>query len=290
MTATTPTSAAVPATDPSARIDELRTAIEQRLAALLPAPEQASTTMVCALRAAVLAPGKRLRPLLTLLIAQRRGTDWRPALDAACAVELVHAASLILDDLPAMDDAEERRGEPALHRRFGEDTAILAAVALMNRAYATVVQCPALAAETRLAMVGDLADTLGVDGLVAGQWLDLHPDDRDNGAVPQLEAINHRKTGLLFRLAVDWGARAGGASDPERWMLIEFADALGLAYQALDDLIDAAEDDPTMNRTAEGHAAVSRHLQTARAALADDAAVQDGLLHDWLRQLFPTTP
>ncbi|MFO8154748.1 MAG: polyprenyl synthetase family protein, partial [Thiohalospira sp.] len=167
------TSAALASGTPLPGEKERRALIDDRLRRLLPTGPDLPATLHDALEEGLLAPGKRLRPQLTLLATAQCDGDWHAALDPACALEMVHAASLILDDLPAMDDASERRGRPALHRRFGEDGAILAAVALMNRAYAVVADCPDLTAETRLNLVRELAGTIGTDGLVAGQWRDL---------------------------------------------------------------------------------------------------------------------
>jgi geranylgeranyl pyrophosphate synthase len=120
------------------RIEALRARVDRRLAELAPASGTAPDRLVEAVRYSLLAPGKRFRPMLTLLAAEAFGASEGAALDAACAFEMIHAASLILDDLPAMDDAGLRRGLPTIHRAFDEATAILAGVGLLNQAYAVI--------------------------------------------------------------------------------------------------------------------------------------------------------
>jgi geranylgeranyl diphosphate synthase, type II len=221
------------------RVDRVRAAIDTRLDGLVPAATAAPRALNEAVRYALLAPGKRLRPILTILSAQHFGARESAVLDVACAIEMVHTASLVLDDLPSMDDAEVRRGRATVHRAFGEDTAILAAVALLNQAFAVVARTPRLAPALRVELVARLADAVGFDGLVAGQMRDLR--DRGRSADPgKLQEINHQKTGALFVTAVEAGARAGGASGTALEAARTFATHLGLAFQIGDDLIDTA--------------------------------------------------
>jgi geranylgeranyl diphosphate synthase type II len=259
------TSAVMASGTPLPGEEERRALLDDRLRRLLPTDPNLPATLRNALEEGLLAPGKRLRPQLTLLATTQCDGDWRAALDPACALEMVHAASLILDDLPAMDDASERRGRPALHRRFGEDGAILAAVALMNRAYTVVADSPDLAAETRLSLVRELSGTLGADGLVTGQWRDLH--QLDGAGVAVVEAVYRQKTGLLFRLAVDWGARVASVGEARRAALSAFADAIGLGYQALDDASDHGEDGPDSSRLSGGPDTVRHHVDSALSNL-----------------------
>ena len=222
------------------RLPELRAQVDARLAALLGSAAAAPPVLRDAVGYALLSPGKRLRPVLALLAAEHFG-DGRPhdaALDAGCAIEMVHAASLILDDLPCMDDAALRRGRPTVHRRFGEDMAVLAAIALLNHAYAVVAAAPGLPAEARLTLVSALSGAVGFDGLVAGQARDLR--ERDGVAEPTpLHELNRQKTGVLFIAAVEGGARAAGARGARLEGARGFARGLGEAFQILDDLLDA---------------------------------------------------
>ena len=218
-------------------VDELRTRVNLRLDALIPAAAGRPDRVNQAVRYALLAPGKRIRPLLTLLTAIEFGADAAAALDVACAAEMVHTASLVLDDLPSMDDAQLRRGQPTVHIRFGESTAILAAIALMNQAYATIARSGCLSPKTRLDLVGRLADAIGFDGLVTGQANDLN--DRDKTiTMSGLEILNHQKTSVLFEAALEMGARVAGVGGGPVAALRRVAAHLGLAYQIADDLFD----------------------------------------------------
>jgi geranylgeranyl diphosphate synthase type II len=216
-------------------IPVLKSAIDARLTALLPLESQASQPLNDAIRYSLLAPGKRVRPLLALFTAHHCGADWRRGIDPACALEMVHTASLILDDLPSMDNAKLRRGSPTVHRRFGEDIAVLAAVALLNQAFAVLAEAPELEAGLRLELVGRFAFAIGPAGLVTGQSRDLH---EHNTRAEALEEINRQKTGVLFSLAVEVGLRVAAANAQQTQSLVRFARSLGQAFQARDDLLD----------------------------------------------------
>ena len=265
------------------RLASLTATVEARLAALLPVAA-ATARVPLAMRSALLSPGKRLRPLLTLLTAWRLGADELAALDVACAVEMVHAASLIFDDLPCMDDAQERRGLPATHIAFGEEIATLAAIGLLNQAYAVIAQTEAVGAVARVEMIRVLTAAVGVDGLVAGQERDLRSDDCA-ASVADLDALNHQKTGALFLAAVRIGALVAGAQADETDALSRFATELGMAFQAADDLTDAENGEEDAGRsnllTLLGRDGVRREamrrLNAARSALDDGGANLAGL-------------
>ena len=222
------------------RFCDLREQVDARLRHLLPEEGRGPALLARAAADAVQGPAKRLRPVLAMLAAEHFGAGARgraAALDAGCAVEMVHAASLILDDLPCMDDAALRRGRPSHHRRFGEDVTVLTAIALLNQAYA-VLAAAELSPSDRLVLVRRLTEAVGFDGLVAGQLRDLRERDglREPGA---LHSLNGQKTGVLFVAAVEAGALAGGAP-PERLEAARaFGMRLGEAFQILDDLLDA---------------------------------------------------
>jgi geranylgeranyl diphosphate synthase type II len=196
------------------------------------------------MRHALTSPGKRLRPALTLAVAEllgRPGAAARePVLDLACAVEMVHACSLVFDDLPAQDDAALRRGRPTVHRAFGEDVAQLAGLALLSRAYAVVAaagQRLALGRYTVEDMIHHLAEAIGTGGLIGGQALDLHtpPEELD---LERLEYIHSHKTGALFIAAGELGAMAVDARRRDLEVITRYAKNLGLAFQISDDLLD----------------------------------------------------
>ena len=186
------------------------------------------------------APSKQVRAVLTILCAELCGGPAARAIPAAASIELVHASSLILDDLPAMDDAPLRRGLPANHLAFDESTAILAAFGLLNLAYATFARSyePSLAA--RLATL--TSDAVGPDGLIGGQALDLAATDQQI-SFDILERIHRGKTGALFVAAASCGAVMAGAGQDSINALAAYAKNLGLAFQIVDDLLDV-EGDP----------------------------------------------
>lgn len=220
---------------------ETRVAIDARLAQLTPDEHAAPAHLHQAMRYALLAPGKRLRPLLTMASARHFGVGDERALDLGCAIEMVHTASLLLDDLPCMDDADLRRGRASAHRVYGEDTAMLAAIALLNQAFVVVSRCRNLDAAVRLAIVERLAAATGSQGLSGGQQIDLHAGKRALAA-DHLQTLNYMKTSVLFAAAVEAGARAAGIDEPRLAPLHGFAEHLGLAFQIVDDLLDTLSD------------------------------------------------
>jgi geranylgeranyl diphosphate synthase type II len=194
-----------------------------------------------AMRYSLLAPGKRLRPSLVLMAAEACGGSIQDAIPAAVAVEMVHAYSLIHDDLPAMDDDDLRRGRPTCHIRFDQATAILAGDALLARAFE--VLSSGLKAEQVAAAVRVLARAAGPTALVGGQADDLsgHESLKElsgNQALEYLESIHRRKTGALFAASLELGALAVQASETQRAHLANYATCFGLAFQIVDDLLD----------------------------------------------------
>jgi geranylgeranyl diphosphate synthase type II len=193
-----------------------------------------------ALEDSLLAPGKRLRPILALLVAEVLRGDPESVVPAACAIEMVHTASLILDDLPCMDDARLRRGRPTCHVAHGEATAVLAAFALQNRAFEILGHGwpGGPDAAVRASLTRDLARAIGLEGMIAGQAKDLEMTERSLD-FQTLEFIHSRKTGALFIASAELGAAAAGALPAERAAVSAYAKNLGLAFQIVDDLIDA---------------------------------------------------
>lgn len=216
----------------------LRAQVDDRLSQWLPrCPPQ--DVIGVAMRDGTLAPGKRIRPLLLLLTLKDLHQDGLHdvALDLACALEMLHAASLILDDMPCMDNAELRRGRPTIHRQFGEDVAVLGSVALLSQAFSIAASAEGIDPATRNRLVRLLATSTGAQGLVQGQFHDL----REGRQSRPLEAITHTnrlKTCPLFTAAVELAALLSGASTSCARHLTGFATELGLAFQLLDDLAD----------------------------------------------------
>lgn len=197
------------------------------------------------------APSKRVRPVVTQLCAELCGGSSARALPVAAAIELVHAASLILDDLPSMDDAPLRRGRPANHKQFGEAIAILASFALLNEAFGAVARSyePQLAAR----ITSLLSESVGIRGLVGGQAADLLATDTEIG-FEILERIHRGKTGALFVAAATSGALTAGAGPDALASLGAYAKNLGLAFQIVDDVLDVEGDPAHTGKATRGDA------------------------------------
>lgn len=222
--------------------DRLEDHLEQWLSTG-PAPR-----LLDAMRHAVLGGGKRLRPLLVRATAVSLGDDSDRWLYPAAALEMVHAYSLVHDDLPAMDNDDLRRGRPTCHRAFDEATAILAGDALQSLAFEHLGAAPGLNEATRLAMIRRLAEQAGRAGMVAGQMLDLQAESRQQ-TLAELEAIHRLKTAALIETALHFGALCLGESgEAERAPLRRYGQALGLAFQITDDILDVTTDTTTLGK------------------------------------------
>jgi geranylgeranyl diphosphate synthase type II len=219
-------------------------------AALAPAPGRPGR-LVEAMRYAVLGHGKRLRPRLVLLACEACGGEVGDAVPSACAVELVHAYSLIHDDLPAMDDDDLRRGRPTVHRQFDEATAILAGDALLALAFETILW-PPTPVQVAAPAARELAAAAGPGGLVGGQADDLAgieaapPGTEERLA--HLEAIHLRKTGALITVSLRLGGMCAKATPPQMAALAAYGEALGLLFQVTDDLLDAGGDEGAVGK------------------------------------------
>lgn len=213
----------------------LRLEIERAMVDHLPStcPE---AELLLASRHATSGPAKRVRSLLLVLTSDGFGGDRTAALAAASAIEFTHAASLILDDLPSMDNADERRGKPATHIAFGEATAVLSAIALLNQAFAVLSSADAIDANVRAAACRYLAKSVGFNGLVAGQMTDL----REQGGLDlaEIEAKHFGKTGALFAASLALGGVVGDQSPGVCEQLWTAGGRLGVAFQGYDDLLD----------------------------------------------------
>jgi geranylgeranyl diphosphate synthase type II len=227
------------------------------------------------MRYAALSGGKRLRPALAFAAAEACGGEPECALPVACAVELVHSYSLVHDDLPAMDDDVERRGMPTVHVKFGEAIAILAGDALLALAFEALAS-EASASPCATALVAHLARAAGSRALVGGQVDDIGlPGAR--AEVAEIISIHSRKTAALFGFAVVGGARSAGASNPQCERMARFAEHYGLAFQAVDDLLDGdADRSETSLLLVESQDAVRQrveaHVRSARELLSDFGA------------------
>ena len=253
------TPARATAADGSPPIEEglgrVRDFIEPHLERALAFSAEAAPRLVEAMRYAALAPGKRLRPALALWAAEACGGSWEAAAPAAVAVELIHAYSLVHDDLPAMDDDDLRRGRPTCHRAFDEATAILCGDALQALAFETLAAGMPPASAARACLV--LARAAGAEALVGGQaddlaaergWIDSLADAPSAEQVAWMDRINRRKTGALFLAALELGGLAAGADAARLALLASFGRAFGQAFQIADDLLDAEGDEAAVGK------------------------------------------
>lgn len=225
--------------------------IEKTLNALLPAPELAPARLHAAMRYAVMGGGKRVRPLLAYGAGELSDSDaWRVD-RAAAAVELVHAYSLVHDDLPCMDDDVLRRGKPTVHLEFDEATALLVGDSLQSLAFQVISeQSMADDALRQVEMIELLARACGSRGMAGGQAIDLEATGKTL-AVTELEFMHVHKTGALIRASVALGARCGDAlSNAQFNELDRFGKFIGLAFQVVDDVLDAQSSTATLGKTA----------------------------------------
>jgi geranylgeranyl diphosphate synthase, type II len=228
-------SAAEPAiTEP----DQYRSRIDAALDEYARFDDSCPDQLAQAIRYALLAPGKRLRPRLALLAAEACGGSIAAALPAACAVEMIHAYSLVHDDLPAMDDDDLRRGRPTCHKMFGEATAILVGDALLARAFEVLAK-DVQPSDRAARCCAVLAHAAGATALVGGQAADL-AGDVVAADVAALESIHRRKTGALIAASLQLGGIVAGATATQLIVLEQFGRHLGLAFQITDDLLDVA--------------------------------------------------
>ncbi|MDG2384655.1 MAG: polyprenyl synthetase family protein [Pirellulaceae bacterium] len=202
-----------------------------------------------AIHYSLMAPGKRLRPLMVLYAAEACGSRYEGAMPAACAIEMVHTYSLIHDDLPAMDDDDLRRGRPTCHKAFDEATAILAGDALLTRAFEilAVHQKPVEAANWCCA---ELAVAAGGTQMVGGQADDLNAETLPDGDLDHLISIHRRKTGAMLTSSLRMGAMTANATDEQLQGLTAYGTKLGLAFQIVDDLLDQVGEEEKMGKRA----------------------------------------
>jgi geranylgeranyl diphosphate synthase, type II len=215
--------------------DAVRPEIEGRLESYAEFGPGCPARLQAAIHHSLLAPGKRLRPLLVLSAAETCGSTREAAMPAACAVELVHTYSLIHDDLPAMDDDDLRRGRPSCHAAFDEATAILAGDALLTRAFE--ILATDLPADVAAPCCAELAHAAGAEQMVGGQADDLAAE-HTGGDLRQLEEIHRRKTGALLTVSLRLGGLTAHASREQLDRLTAYGRHLGLAFQIIDDLLD----------------------------------------------------
>jgi farnesyl diphosphate synthase len=256
--------------------------VEAQLEALLPVPEAAEARLIEAMRYAVLGGGKRMRAFLVMQTAHLFSVNQTCAARVAAAVEMLHAYSLVHDDLPAMDDDDLRRGKPSCHKAFDEATAILAGDALQTRAFEVLAEEDTHAdAEARCELVTAFATAAGARGMVGGQMIDMLAEGKTLSG-PEITRLQALKTGRLIQFSAEAGAILGRASQQQRHFIAAFGRELGGAFQIYDDVLDEAGSAAELGKTAGKDAAQGKAtmvsilgLERARAQathLADQAA------------------
>ena len=263
----------------SAKLDapftDWRVRVETALSERLDEPDIAfASRLHAAMRHAVLSGGKRLRPLLVLAASSDLGGSLERAMPAACAVEFVHAYSLVHDDLPAMDDDAMRHGVDSCHVAFDEATAILAGDALQALAFDTLATADANP-DVPIAMIRCLAGAISAGGMVGGQMLDMQAEGQ-HLALADLQRIHAAKTGALFRASVALGGHAAMADTSQLDLLARFGDTLGLAFQIVDDILDVTAPTSALGKPAGSDAVSEKSTYPALLGLDESRRLASG--------------
>ena len=259
--------------------------VEQALQSWVPA--SAPGGLGEAMRYAVLDGGKRLRPLLVLAAAEAVDGHREAALRSACGVELIHAYSLVHDDMPCMDNDVLRRGKPTVHVKFGEALALLAGDALQALAFELIApdrRDSGIAGDMQARLCRILARAAGHGGMAGGQAIDL-ASVGEHLSEAQLRQMHRLKTGALLQASVDMGAACGGAADDVATALDRYGAALGLAFQVVDDILDVTADSATLGKTAGKDAVHDKPTYVSLLGLAPSRAYAQALLDEALAAL-----
>lgn len=260
--------------------------IEAVLLSLLPATTHAPQRLHAAMQYAVLDGGKRVRPLLVFAAGELFDADAVNMARAAAAVEMIHAYSLVHDDMPCMDDDALRRGKPTVHKQFDEATALLVGDALQAQAFEILANSP-LEATRKVAMLTTLAQAAGSRGMCGGQAIDLAAVG-ETLTLDELEQMHKLKTGALLQASVMLGALAGKTLlAAEAAALHAYADAIGLAFQVVDDILDATADSATLGKTAGKDAADNKPTYVSLLGLDASLNLAEKLRLDAYSALLP---
>ncbi len=251
--------------------------INGQLTAFLPKAVPGAERLNQAMAYSLLQGGKRVRPLLAYASAETLGGPTAATAAAACALEAIHAYSLIHDDLPAMDNDDLRRGQPTCHRAFDEATAILAGDALQTLAFETLLQAADVTPSLTLELLRELAGAAGASGMVAGQAIDLYAVNQSIG-LDVLETMHSHKTGALIEAAVVMGALSTGQANPTQIMALRnYARAIGLAFQVQDDILDVVGDTVTLGKQQGADVQLNKPTYVTLLGLAEAQALAKSL-------------
>jgi geranylgeranyl diphosphate synthase type II len=279
--------------DVEVELEERRRLVEEALDRALPPESAWPATIHRAVRYSVFAGGKRIRPLLVLAAGEAVGGEREGVMPLACAVEMIHTYSLVHDDLPAMDDDDLRRGKPTSHKVFGEGIAILVGDALLTRAFQLMAAVPdhgdSGQARRRLAATAVLAEAAGTSGLIGGQVQDLESEGQALDAAA-LERMHRAKTGALLGACVRGGALLGGGEGDDLKRLDRYASAIGLAFQVVDDVLDATGAAYELGKTAGKDARAGKATYVSVHGLEASRKMARRLLDEAVSALAPLGP
>jgi len=242
--------------------------VDSALDKLLPPADAIPVSLHTSMRYSVFAGGKRIRPILMLAACDAVGGELDLAMPAACAMEMIHTYSLIHDDLPAMDNDDFRRGNPTNHKVFGEATAILAGDALLTQAFIAMGRSD-LPAATLLAVINEIGHCAGSFGMVGGQVVDMESEGKPDIDLPTVQYIHTHKTGALIKASVKAGALLGGADGEALAALTAYGEAVGLAFQIADDILDIEGTTEEIGKDAGSDQARGKATYPALIGLAD---------------------
>ena len=265
-------------------LDQCRTRVDKALSELLPKQSQVSPRLLEAMGYSMFNGGKRIRPILVYASCRAVGGSLQDAESAACAVELIHAYSLVHDDLPAMDDDDLRRGKPTCHRAFDEATAILVGDTLQSLAFEALSNPDLnlqsqLSDTTRLNLVRSLSQASGLSGMAGGQAMDQYATGQVLNR-QQLELMHSHKTGALIRASVQMGALSGGSHQASTLKALEdYARAIGLAFQVQDDILDVISDTETLGKNQGADIALDKPTYVSLMGLEPAKAYAQELHH-----------
>lgn len=247
------------------------TIVDAALERYLPPETELPSSLHSAMRYSIFAGGKRIRPVLMLAACEAVGGNAEAVMPAACAMEMIHTYSLIHDDLPAMDDDDFRRGRPTNHKVYGEAIAILAGDALLTQAF--VLMSSSLSLKTdparMLAVINEIAGCAGSHGMVGGQVVDMESEGKQDIDLATVQYIHTHKTGALMKASVTSGAILGGADDEQLQALTRYGEAIGLAFQIADDILDIEGTTEEIGKDAGSDQARGKATYPAVMGLAD---------------------
>jgi geranylgeranyl diphosphate synthase, type II len=276
--------------DLKAYLEDRRAMVDAALERVLPPEAAAPPRIHEAMRYSVLAQGKRLRPILVIAGAEAVGGRAEAVLDTACALELIHAYSLIHDDLPAMDDDDYRRGRLTNHKVFGEAMAILAGDALLTLAFRLIAHNAARVAPAVVGVVvAEVADAAGTDGMVGGQVVDIESEGKVISA-EMLDYIHLHKTAALIRVALRVGAVLAGGREETVDAISRAGEALGLAFQIVDDILDVEGNLAELGKTAGSDERKQKATYPSLHGLPASKARARDLIEETKRLLLPLGP